>query len=77
MAHSGVDYEELVCQARGSDRRGALRDVPAELRTAAARRLVDDGIVTVDQLEGLPLDDLFNLVGLRRREQAVRDSQTR
>ena len=76
MAQSGADYEELVCLARGSDRHGAVRDVPAELRAAAARRLVDDGIVTVDQLEGLPLDDLFNLVGLRRRERAARDHQT-
>ncbi len=73
MPPSETDYRELLCQARGTDRHGAPVEVPSDLRAAAARRLVEDGIVSPDQLEGLPLDDLFNLVGHQQRQREDRD----
>ena len=73
MSLSETDYRELLCQARGTDRHGAPVEVPSDLRVAAARRLVEDGVVSPDQLEGLPLDDLFNLVGHPQRQRGDRD----
>jgi hypothetical protein len=64
-----MDYQELICQARGTDRHGTPVEIPVAHRAAAARRLVEDGFVSVEQLNGLPLDDLFNLVGHRQRER--------
>ncbi len=69
MSPSETDYRELLCQARGTDRHGASVEVPSDLRAAAARRLVEDGVVSPDQLEGLPLDNLFNLVGRCQRQR--------
>ncbi len=64
-----MDSQELICQARGTDRHGPPVEIPVAHRAAAARRLVEDGGVSPDQLNGLPLDDLFNLVGHRQRER--------
>ena len=72
----GEDDAVLVCLARGVDRRGGPVAVPDDVRADAARRLARDGLLTAEELAGLPLDDLFDIVATRRRERGTPDEAT-
>lgn len=76
MTGMGTDDAWLVCRARGVDRRGGPLAVPDEMRADAAGRLVRDGLLTAEELAGLPLDRLLDLVATRRRERGTPDEPT-
>ena len=76
MTGMGEDDVLLVGLARGVDRRGSPVAVPDDVRADAARRLERDGLLTAEELAGLPLDDLLNLVATRRRERGTPDGAT-